>query len=278
MRLANSFTLGTLSTNVGLPTEMWMKFIQIYPEIGKNNRGKILLMEFNTATHSFSYINNTVLNNRIECQCITSWSTAFTSSTTVVPECWLRSTPQGSFGSYFAITVDVDVSQSQNLMCYFPEWVVTAGTLQATAKLINQGSSFPPALGATNSYGGLQQVTSNTLTFSTSPAVSTLTLSETPSLYASIQYVNTVRSPTYVLTLTLSTGSILNPTVYMNFQKGGLIPDKTFCDDSSVFLFCRVYNTYRNIIVAQFITNVNVNSVSFTQEAGSDDLLFPKHK
>jgi hypothetical protein len=32
--LADTFTLTPLSTNVGLPTEMTMTFIQIYPEIG----------------------------------------------------------------------------------------------------------------------------------------------------------------------------------------------------------------------------------------------------
>ena len=233
-----------------------------------------MLFEFNSGTHPFTYINSTTPNQRIECRCITSWNSVFSPSTTFIPECWLRLS--GDFNN-FAITVDIDVSPSNSLMCFFPQWMISAGTLFATAKLINEGSSYPADLSDNQIYGGLQRITSNTLTFSASAAPAAMTVADSPSIYASARVVNTKWGAAYTLTLALGTGTITNPAVYLNFQSSGFIPDDSFCSDSAVFSYCRVYNTYQNIIVAQFITPSPTATLIFTKDL-STDLEFPKHK
>ena len=135
-------------------------------------------------------------------------------------------------------------------MCFFPEWMMSAGSYSATAKLINKGSSYPPDISSSTTYGGFHRIPSNTITFATTPGLNTLTLNENPSVYSSPKIVNTKHTSTYTLSLNLDSGSILNPIVYVDFQKSGFIPDESFCADNTVFKYCRVYNTYRNIIVA----------------------------
>lgn len=117
---------------------------------------------------------------------------------------------------------------------------------------------------------------SNTLTFVSAAAPLSLTISENPVIYSVPRYVNLAHTSSYTLTLTLNTGSIVDPVVYIDFQKSGFIPDQSFCASLSTFTYCRVYNTYRNIIVAKFSTSISVTSVTFTK--GSTDLQYPKHK
>ena len=71
----------------------------------------------------------------------------------------------------------MDVSQNQNLECYFPEWQVTSRSYTATAKLVNEANSYAPNIEDANTYGGIYQTVSNTITFSTTPATNGLTIS-----------------------------------------------------------------------------------------------------
>lgn len=200
----------------------------------------------------------------------------FNPSSTVNPECYLRF-PYFTFTN-FAITVDIDVGVNQNVECYFPGWQTSAAfTYTATAKLINEGSSFPPFIGNNAVYGGFYWIASiNSLSFVNAAVPLGLTVAESPAIYSVPKYVNLAWSSAYTMTLTLSTGSIVDPIVYIDFQKGGFIPDSSICDSLSIFTYCRVYNKYRNIIVAKFTTSIGVTSVAFTK--GSSDLLYPKHK
>jgi hypothetical protein len=250
--------------------------IQIYPEIGRNNVDKLLLLEFNTGTHPFNYINNTAgINHPIECRCITSWASTFNPSSTVIPECYLRF-PQANF-IRFAITIDIDVAPNQNLQCYFPGWQTNAAFIYtATAKLINEGSSFAPWVADNRFYGGYYWIAAqNSVTFTNLVAPQTITISESPTIYSASRYVNLFHTSSYVLTLNIPS-TILDPIVYIDFQKSGFIPDQSFCSSAAVFAYCRVYNTLRNLIVAQFSTGISVSSVQFTK--GSVNLQYPKHK
>ena len=233
------------------------------------------MLEFNAATHPFNYINSTAGNHLIECRCITSWAPTFNPSSTVTPECYLR-TPQANF-IRFAITIDIDVAPGQNLQCYFPGWQPnSAFTYTATAKLINEGSSFAPWVDDNRFYGGFYWIASqNSVPFTNMPLPQPITLSESPTIYSVDRYVNLFHTSSYVLQLNIPS-VILDPIVYIDFQKSGFIPDQSFCSSGAVFDYCRVYNTLRNIIVAQFSTGVSVASVQFTK--GAVNLQYPKHK
>lgn len=61
--------------------------------------------------------------------------------------------------------------------------------------------------------------------------------------------INTFQSD---YSLSISTPQATNQAiVYLNFQKGGIIPDSQICTNT-YFLFCRIYKTLIHIIVAQF--------------------------
>lgn len=177
----------------------------------------------------------------------------------------------------FAVTIDIDVAPNQNLQCYFPGWLAAAAfSYTATAKLINEGSSFPPWVADNRFYGGFYWITAqNSVPFTSLTAPGAITISESPSIYSTGRYVNLFHTSAYSLTLTIPS-TILDPIVYVDFQKSGFIPDQSFCSSAAVFAYCRVYNTIRNIIVAQFSTAISVPSVTFTK--GAVNLQYPKHK
>lgn len=66
------------------------------------------------------------------------------------------------------------------------------------------------------------------------------------------------------------------PIFYINFQKGGPVPDATLCTNPpsppAIYDYCRIYSKYRNIMVVKYINNVA--SASFTS-AGA---LLPRAK
>jgi hypothetical protein len=95
--------------------------------------------------------------------------------------------------------------------------------------------------------------------------MSGLTVTDSPNIYASPQFVNLLHTSAYSLTITLTSSTILNPIVYIDFQKSGFIPDQSFCSSASVFSYCRVYKKVRNIIVAQFTTATSTTTVTFTK-------------
>jgi len=99
-------------------------------------------------------------------------------------------------------------------------------------------------------YGGFYQTISNNVSFAAT-ATNTATLIETsnPSLYGNTSFVNTFLND-YTLTTTFPASSV-QPIIYIDFQKGGIIPNAQFCTNT-FFLQCRVYTTLRHILVAQF--------------------------
>lgn len=78
----------------------------------------------------------------------------------------------------FAITVNVDVPATYNVQCYFPGWLDTSGfSYSATAKLINKGTSSPPAITDKTKYGGYYWAgPSNPLPFIAYGSPSTMTV------------------------------------------------------------------------------------------------------
>jgi len=64
-------------------------------------------------------------------------------------------------------------------------------------------------------------------------------------------------------------GAIINmPVVYVNFQKGGPMPDSSLCSLSSTYEYCRIYSKYRNIMVAKLLSTTAA-SASFASFSAS---------
>ena len=101
------------------------------------------------------------------------------------------------------------MAEGHSLQCYFPEFVHPAGTLSATAKLIEEGSSYPPHINDASKYGGYYEVTAAAITFTTVgiDTSNILTVSENSPVYSASnkQYVNTKYQSSYELILTTST-------------------------------------------------------------------------
>lgn len=60
----------------------------------------------------------------------------------------------------------------------------------------------------------------------------------------------------------MNPGSLITPVFYVNFQKGGPVPDSSLC--SAAFSYCRIYSKYRNIMVAKYNTVIQVVTFSTT--------------
>lgn len=73
--------------------------------------------------------------------------------------------------------------------------------------------------------------------------------------------MNTLQSD-YTLRITAPL-NLVQPIVYIDFQKGGIIPDDRLCNNT-FFLYCRVYTTYRHILVAKY---------KLTYSSGTDMLI-----
>lgn len=136
------------------------------------------------------------------------------------------------------------------------------------------GNSYPPDLTGGNQYASMYRKTSNTLNFAgsspTTPASGLSTLSET-NFYPTAVTVGSVFSSTY--SVTGSWGSALStPYVYINYRKGGPIPTTSFCSDANIFLECRVFTRYVNLVVAK-IKSTSVQS--FSMSRGSMDIYYP---
>lgn len=76
-----------------------------------------------------------------------------------------------------------------------------------------------------------------------------LTETSTPPIYSPTSQVNTFQVD-YSLSIALAQASN-QAIVYVDFQKGGIIPDLNLCTNT-YFLFCRIYKTLRHILIAQF--------------------------
>lgn len=83
--------------------------------------------------------------------------------------------------------------------------------------------------------------------------------------------VGSAYTSTYTLNGTWGT-AYSTPYVYINFRKGGPIPAASFCSDSNIYLECRVYKNYLNLVIAK----LKSSSVStFSMSRGSMDISYP---
>ena len=109
---------------------------------------KLLLIQFNTGLKNiFPYINTTGTTNvnpLIECFCIVSANSDYSSASPYNPKCNFRF-PQVS-DTHSGISVAINVNANQYVRCYFPGFKVTAPILPsgliATTKLIANGLNF----------------------------------------------------------------------------------------------------------------------------------------
>jgi hypothetical protein len=150
-----------------------------------------------------------------------------------------------------AITIDIQLTTFMSATCYFPEWKIVAGSVSVTAKLTNDYGGFPSYYSTYTAYAGFYSTPSNTLTFTNAAVLPAATLTETstPTIYSPTSQVNTFQVD---YTLSIAVPQATNQAiVYIDFQKGGIVPDLNLCTNT-YFLFCRVYKTLRRIMIAQF--------------------------
>ncbi len=112
----------------------------------------------------------------------------------------------------------------------------------------------------------MYRVTSNTLTFTTTPTTSLPgfnTITETPDFYAQATNIGSTLSGSYSLYGSWSLG-ISTPYIYINFQSAGPIPISQFCSNLNTFSQCRVYSNPIYLVVAQMkaasVTSFNITN------------------
>lgn len=281
--LASSATLSTLSNNVNGVTELSITITSASISFGPQNNGYWLLAEFLgssgwTASNDpfASYTNTALLADNIACKCISGASPLTVSlASAIVDATCVRRLPNSTFFTNYAILINANVQQNQDLRCFFPEFRVAASSsVQVEFKLID-GDVYPPDLvGTTTKYNSLYRVTSNTLSFGTTPTMSLTgfsTLTETPNFYATATNVGSTFSAAYSLFGSWSAG-LNSPNLYINFLSAGPIPVNNFCSDSNVFLQCRVYTNLVYVVVAQLRST---SASSFNISNSGATLLYP---
>jgi hypothetical protein len=282
LALASSATLSTLSTNVGGTTEFSFKLTSSNINFGPQTNGYWLLAEFMTTSgwtgnnEPFAtYANPSILDDSLACKCISGASPlSVSAASAIVDTTCTRRVPNGTFTNY-AILINTNVQLTQDLICYFPEFKVPSSTSFSVEFKLVYGDAFPPELTTvTTKYSSLYRVTSNTLTFGTTPTMTITgfnTLTETPNFYAAATTdVGSVYSGAYSLYGSWSSG-LNSPYIYINFLSAGPIPVNSFCSDLNIFLQCRVYTSLVYVVVAQLkstsASNFNISS--------SGSLLYP---
>lgn len=135
--------------------------------------------------------------------------------------------------------MDVTAAINHDLVCFFPEWVNPATSVYAEVKLITMNSYPYFVAESATDYGGYhKEVSTNTLSFTSSAIAATLAVSETPSAYpgAPLKYVGDVLSGSYKITVGFSNvADMYTPYIYINFQYGGPIPLHDLCGDNAIF-------------------------------------------
>ena len=153
---------------------------------------------------------------------------------------------------------------SDTATCYFPEWTNSVLSLSFTVKLIDDVGGFPALHTAYSLSSGLFSTQSNIFQFTTATPIPSFIVSEAtnPSIYSPTTEVETIVKD-YKLTMSVP---ILTdkPYIYINFQKGGIIPDVQLCTNT-FFLKCRIYTKLIHILIAQYkstaaSTNLVLNS------------------
>lgn len=274
--LATSATIATTANNRGGTVELSFYLSNLVTNIGTSSN-KILLVDFvgssgwsAGANDPFSSYSTTDPVFLIECQCYSGVGPLTLSSTTPFSSvrCYRRlpQSPQNSF----AISVEVTVPATQDVTCYFPEFKIatTGTTIQAEFKVI-YGLSFPSYNPGSAGYGGYYKTLSNTLSLTgTIPDmgvsyVSALnSFSESPNLFASATYVQSTYSNTYIMTITYSSAQN-RPYVYINLNAGGPVATTDYCLDTNLFLECRAYKTYTNVLAFR-MKSTSVSTITLT--------------
>jgi hypothetical protein len=151
-----------------------------YVPINPSTTAKLLLLEFNSATTLFPYINasSTLFNYPIECNCLVSGQPDFSGSTTYTNlECLMRYLPVPNVYANTAISINIDAPMGSYIKCYFPGFMVTAPiSLSVTAKIVNKGINQAMHLdpNTPGTYGSLYRTTSAATLFSARPGTDPL--------------------------------------------------------------------------------------------------------
>lgn len=280
--LSSTFAISTISNNRDGVTEFMMDIGTLAVGVGSSTTNYLLLAEIiggtswtSTNDPFSSYVNTAITEEYIECKCLSAIGTISITTTSpyVDASCQRRLPVSGGFNAY-AILIDFNANAGESVRCYFPEFKIFSGMVFSVELKTVYGNSYPPDLTGGNTYGAVYRKTSNQLNFAgsspTMPASAMSSLSET-SFYPSAVTVGTTFGSTYTVTGTW--GAAQNtPYIYINYRKAGPVPATSFCSDSNIFLECRVFTKYLNLIVAKL---KSTSTTSFSMSRGSSDIFYP---
>jgi hypothetical protein len=89
-------------------------------------------------------------------------------------------------------------------------------------------------------------------------------------------YVNTAYT-NYLLNIDLGAVSLNQPYIYIDFQKGGIKPDLRLCS-TGAFIVCRIYKTFRRIMIAQFSSSFSPSTLLTFSNGGGYFIYLPKQQ
>lgn len=273
--LADSATLSTLTNSRGAATELSFSLSNLKTDLGPLNNNYYLLAEFigsagwTSGNDPFTYTNQGINNDYLACKCIagTSPLTISTSSPIIDTTC-KRRLPSGTFTNY-AILIGASASATQDLICFLPEFTISAGmSFSVQFKLIYEDNYPNERTSGSTVYSSVFRVSSNNLDFTAltpnmnTTYVSGFSSSEGTNFYASTTNVGSTFTGTYSLSGDWGT-NFNTPYIYIYFKKAGPIPIQSFCSDTNTYLQCRVYTDRLYLIVAQ-LKSTSVRSYSIT--------------
>ena len=283
--LASSASITTLSNNRGAITQFSFTLTSLQTKLGPLNNNYYLLAEFISTSgwtgsnQPFAtYTNTNVQTDFVACKCIAGSSPLTTSaSSPYVDTICKRRLPTASFGNY-AILIGVSAAKNQDLMCFFPEFMITTSTVFRVQFKLIHGDTYPDERlsAATTKYSSKFRIQSNLLNFTTSTPnmnssyVTSFSSSQSTNFYASTKNVGSSFTNTYTLSGSWGSG-LTSPYIYINFMAAGPIPIDAFCSDPTIYLQCRVYKSIVNIVVAQLKLSVSSYSIS----NGGNPLSYP---
>lgn len=219
-----------------------------------------------------SYTNTGILSDSLACKCIVGANPLSVSAASpIVDATCTRRLPNSTYSNYAILISSVNVQQTQDVICFFPEFKIpTSTTFTAEFKLV-YGDVHPPELTTvTTKYSSLYRTTSGSVSYGTTPSMSLPnfnSLTETPNFYASPTNVGSTYSGTYSLFGSWA-ANLNSPYIYINFQSAGPIPITNFCSDLNVFLQCRVYTNLVYLVVAQ-LKSTSVSSFNISNSGNS---------
>lgn len=181
--LASSATFSALSNNVGGTTELSFTLSSSNIAFGPQTNGYLLLVEFLISTGSAwsgsndpfaSYTNTAILSDSIACKCIAGASPLSVSAASpIVDATCTRRLPNGTYSNYAILISSVNVQQTQDLICFFPEFKIPSSTTFTAEFKLVYGDVNPPELTTvTTKYSSLYRTTSGSVSYGTTPTMS----------------------------------------------------------------------------------------------------------